>query len=80
MSKSEIPIRHICSTCDEVVTEPHVHNIWRFYHPLEIEQRPVTGLSLDPMNFAVLVYAAWVDMGMDWVHYLRSRYPSVGLS
>jgi hypothetical protein len=43
--------------------------------PSGFEQGPVTGISLEPMNFALLVYAAWVDMGMR-----RNYYPSVGLS
>jgi hypothetical protein len=65
----------ICSTCDGVMTDPHVHNVWEFYHPREIEQRPVTGLSLDPQNFAVIVFANWIDMGMS-----QTYLPSMGLS
>jgi hypothetical protein len=56
-----------------VVTDPHIHNIWQYYHPHLIEQRPVTGLSLEPLTFAVLVYAAWVDVGMDWIYHRTSR-------
>ncbi len=81
MSKSEIPIRHICSTCDEVVTDPHVHNVWALSHPRLIEQSPTTGLSLEPATFAVLVYGCWVDMGMTAAYYpTRPYYPPVGLS
>jgi len=70
----------VCSVCDEVITDPHVHNVWRYYHPFQIEQRPVSGLSLEPLTFAVLIYCIWVDVGMDFIYYRTSRYPSVGLS
>lgn len=80
MSRIEIPAYRICSTCDEVVTDPNVHNVWRFYHPITIEQRSTAGLDLEPMNFAVIAYAAGVDMDTSRVYSGRIYHPKVGLS
>ena len=77
----EIPAYRICSTCDEVVTDPHVHNVWRFYHPLLIQQGSVTGLDLTPVTLCVLGYANWIDSGLREIYNPRRPYrPSVGLS
>jgi hypothetical protein len=70
----------ICSTCDEIVTDPHVHNVWRFCHPSLIEQRPVTGLDLEPATLAVIAYTAWIDMDMPRVYSGRPYHPKAGLS
>jgi hypothetical protein len=71
----------ICSTCDEVVTDPHVHNLSRHSHPVPIEQRTVAGLDLTPLTLCVVVYAAWIDEGMREIYNRHRPYhPSVGLS
>jgi hypothetical protein len=71
----------ICSMCDEVVSDPHVHNVWGFAHPLQVEQCSVAGLDLAPCHFAIVVYAGWVDMGMDYFYSSKPvRYPRVGMS
>ena len=73
----DIASRRICSVCDHVVIDDpaHVHNVWRYYNPVEIIQGPVAGLDLEPANFAVITFAGWVDMNMR-----RNYYPAVGLS
>jgi hypothetical protein len=76
----EIPAMRICSVCDEVVTDPHIHNVTRFCHPSQIEQCSTSGLDLEPANFAVIAYAAWVDMDMPRVYSGRIYHPKVGLS
>jgi hypothetical protein len=74
------PNLHIWGVCDEVRPDGHIQNIYKYYYPIQIEQRSLAGLSLELVTFAVLVYACWVDVGMDWLYYRTSRYPSVGLS
>jgi hypothetical protein len=77
----EMPVPRICSTCDEAVTEFSFTGETKFEIIRTIEQRSTAGLSLEPVNFAVIAYAAWIDIGMDHT-YSRNRvyYPAVGLS
>jgi hypothetical protein len=73
----------ISSTCDAVVTDPHVHNIWELAHRRGVEQHSVYGLDLEPTTFTVVAWGAQVDMGLVHVYggrYCRFLVPRMGLS
>jgi len=73
---------YVCSACDAVVVDPHIHNLWEFAHPLQVEQHSTAGLDLEPTTFTIIVvYGAWIDMSMDcFYHSKHVRIPRVGLS